>query len=63
MILKPPMVKAANSSAFTAMPSFAQNPETPGPAAYLTDKFLRDEETQRKMADLPNLGRAIQLQR
>jgi len=62
IVLKPPMVRAANEGAEIKAPAWAEDfAKTPGPAAYLTDKFLRDEEAQQKMQSMPNLGKAIQL--
>ena len=62
ILLKPPMVTADNASKTFKAPVWAEDyAKTPGPAAYLTDKFLREEEAAKYMQAIPNLGKAIQL--
>ncbi len=49
------------TQSFTA-PDWAEDyAKTPGPAAYLTDKFLRDEEASKQTKEIPSLGKAIHL--
>eukprot|EP00392_Amoebophrya_sp_AT5.2_P010537 g10601.t1 len=65
-LIRPDMVRAENKGdgALYVPPAWAQDfAKTPGPAAYLTDKFLRDEENAKRMESIPNLGKAIQLQK
>jgi hypothetical protein len=61
-VLKPDVVRANNEGEGYKAPAWAQDfAKTPGPAAYLTDKFLQKEEQQKEMRSLPDLGKAIQL--
>lgn len=56
------MVKAENPDNVFTAPAWAEDfAKTPGPAAYLTDKFLRDEQAAKSMSDVPNLGKAIHI--
>ncbi|CAD7942501.1 unnamed protein product [Amoebophrya sp. A25] len=61
-VIRPDMVRAENKEGTVSAPAWAEDfAKTPGPAAYLTDKFLRDEEAAKKMERIPNLGKAIAL--
>ncbi|CAD7939511.1 unnamed protein product [Amoebophrya sp. A120] len=65
-VIRPDMVKAENKGGeqLYVPPAWAEDfAKTPGPAAYLTDKFLRDEESSKRMETIPNLGKAIALQK
>jgi len=56
------MVKAINEDEGYQAPAWAEDfAKTPGPAAYLTDKFLRDEQAGKALREIPNLGKAMNM--
>ena len=64
-VLKPEMVMSSNQSEGYKAPAWAQVPKygTPGPAAYLTDKWMQEQERNQHLKNFPNLGKAMTLAR
>ena len=60
--LKPMMVIATNKDEGYQAPAWAEDfAKTPGPAAYLTDKWMIEQEANKHLKNFPNLGRAMTL--